>query len=150
MTQTAPAGSGPHPRENRGTTSEGGLTAAAATVFVVVVTVVAGVLSAATGRGFGIAFNLVYLVTTIYIALRIYVNDRFLAVIVPPLAYAFALLVGGHFDTQETNHAFRRVLENTIANLAFGAPWLVGATIAAIVIAVVRGRRAAVGRSRNG
>ena len=50
------------------------------------------------------------------------------------------MFVAGFFDTEETSHTFRRVIENTFVNVSFGAPWLVGATVAAIVIAVVRGR----------
>ena len=95
-------------------------------------------------RGFGVAFNVLYALVTLYVALRIHVEDRFTAVIAPPLVYAAAMFLGGFFDSEESTRTLRRVLENTFVNLSFGAPWLVGVTLATIVIAVVRGRRAAV------
>src|SRR6478735_4682467 len=141
-------GAGSHHARSTGDEA-GGLTSAAAIFLVAVVTTVAAVVSAATGHGFGVVFNLLYLIVTIYVALRIYVDDRFTAVIVPPIVYALAVFVGGFFDSEETSHTFVRVFENTFVNVSFGAPWLVGATIAAIVIAIVRGRGEAVASRRR-
>ena len=118
MIDTAGAGA-----QTRGApTPAGGLTAAAAVVLILGVTLVTAVLSAATGRGFGIAFNLVYLLVTLYAALRIYVEDRFVAVVAPPLIYATSVFIAGFFDSIENTHAVRRVLENTFVNMSFGAP----------------------------
>ena len=140
------SGAGAHPRG--ASPSRGGLTAAAAVVLITVVTLVVGLLSAATGHGFGLAFTLSYSIVTIYLAVRIYVEDRFVAVFAPPLAYAFALFVAGFVDSTESAHSLVRVLENTFVNLAFGAPWLVSTTVIAIIIAIVRGRRDAVASHR--
>lgn len=138
----------PRPRSHSGAPAVGGLGAPAALLLVTVATVGASLLSASTGRGFGIAFNVVYALVTIYVALRIHVEDRFSAVVAPPLIYAAAMLIGGFVDSEETTHTLSRVFENTFINLSFGAPWLVGTTLATIAIALVRGRRAAV-RNRH-
>jgi hypothetical protein len=127
----------------------GGLGAATVVVLVLVVTLVAGLLSAASGRGFGIAFNLVYLIVTVYAALRVHVQDRWVAVVAPPLLYALTLVVAGFVDSEETSHTLQRVIENTFVNLSFGGLWLLGATATALVIALVRGRRASVASRRH-
>ena len=157
MTDTARAGSEPGstagpalpPLDGYPGPSVGGLTPAAAVVLVVVVTFVAGLLSAATGHGFGFGFNVIYLAVVLYVSLRIYTSDRFTAVVAPPLAYAFTLLIAGRFDTTDDGHTIKLLVENMFLNLSLNAPWLVGTTLAAIVIAIVRGRRAIVhGRAR--
>lgn len=140
--ETEPRGAGgssPH-------RATGGFSGAAALVLITVVTVVAALLSAGTGRGFGLAFNLVFLLVTLYAALRVHVEDRFVTVVAPPLIYALALILGGYVDSEESVRTFQRVVENTFVNLSFGAPWLVGTTVATIVIAIVRGRRATLQR----
>jgi len=145
--ETAGATPSARPPANGG--AVGGLAAPTAVVLVAVVTLVAAVVSAASGHGFGAVFNALYLIVTVYVALRIHVEDRFVAVVAPPIVYALSVFVAGFFDSEETSHAFRRTLENSFVNVSFGAPWLVGATIAAIVIAVVRGRRADVAGRRR-
>jgi hypothetical protein len=121
--------------------ASGGLSATTVVVLVTLVTLITGLVSAATGRGFGIAFNVIYLVITLYAALRIHVSSRWYAVVAPPLIYALTLGVAGFFDTEETSHTLRRVIENSFVNLSFGGPWLTGATLAALVIVLIRGRR---------
>ena len=138
-----------HAQQSGSSGSSGGLAAPTAVIFLAVVTLVAAVLSATTGRGFGTLFNIVYLVAVLYIALRIHVEDRFTAVIAPPIVYALSVFVAGFFDSEETSHGLRRVIENTFVNVSLGAPWLVLATASAIVIALVRGRRAAVASRRR-
>lgn len=143
------AGASPQANPSRGSEPTGGLAGTTAVIFLAVVTLVAAVLSAATGRGFGTFFNVVYVIATIYIALRIHVEDRFTAVIAPPIVYALSVFLAGFFDSEESSHALRRVIENTFLNVSLGAPWLVLATVASIVIVFLRGRRAAVASRRR-
>lgn len=124
----------------------GGLAPRTAIVLLFVVTLTAAVLSAATGRGFGVVFNIVFLVVAVYVALRIQVEERFTAVIAPPLVYVLCVFIGGFFDSTEPSRTVRRVIENSVLNVTLGAPWLVAAAVATIVIAVLRGRRLATGR----
>ena len=122
----------------------GGIAGTTAIVLVAVVTFVAGLLSAVTGNGFGAFFNAVYLVVTVYVALRVHVEDRLVTVIGPPIVYALVVFLAGFFDSEAPNKSVERVIENTFLNVSLGAPWLVSATVLAIVISLVRGRRAAV------
>lgn len=121
----------------------GGLTARTALVLLGVVTLGAALLSAASGRGFGIVFNLIFVVVAVYVALRIHVEDRLTAVVAPPIVYALSVFVASFFDSEETTRTLRRVIENSVLDITLGAPWLVITAVVTIVIAVLRGRRLA-------
>jgi hypothetical protein len=133
------AGAGPSARFAGGEPA-GGLTGPTSVVLVGVVTLAAALVSAITGHGFGTGFNLVYTVVVVYVAFRVHVEDRFVTVVAPPIIYALAVFVAGFFDSEETTHSLRRVIENTFVNVSLGAPWLVGATLVAIVVVILRGR----------
>jgi hypothetical protein len=132
-----------------GSATGAGLSGAAATVLALLVVVSAGVVSAASGNGFGTAFNVVYLLVVLYLAFRTRVEDRFIAVIVPPVAYALALGVGSFFDSETPGSGVFLTIQNAFVPFFLNAPWLVGATVAAIVITLVRGRRDDVAQHRH-
>jgi hypothetical protein len=89
--------------------------------------------------GLGVVFNIVYLLLTLVGALRVRRSDLLAAFIVPPLAYAAALILispvlglGGGVIV---------ALGATLSSgLAVAAPWIFAATAACFGVAVWRGR----------
>lgn len=119
-----------------------GLSAVTAAILLLVVVLAVAIGSALTGDPASRLFNVVFAVTTVYVALRVRLSARFTALVTPPLVYVLALFVAALLNSESTTRSLRRDVEDTLVNLVLGAPWLVGSMVVALIVVVVRTRRA--------
>jgi hypothetical protein len=126
-------------RAGHGSTTRGGLTAIGAFVVEAIPLGILGLLLAAITDGLGIVFQVVFVVLAAFGALRIRRSDLIAAFIVPPLAYAAALVIASP-ALGITGGLIVGIGANLGAYLSTGAPWLFLGTLLAFAIAVWRGR----------
>lgn len=95
------------------------------------------------GSGLGLTTGVVLLIASIFCALRVRVADASVAVIAPPIAFLIATLTVGQIGMSDTGGFLGRIV-GTFFMLADNWVWIIGSTVAALAIVLVRGR----GRSR--
>jgi hypothetical protein len=123
----------------RPSASAGGLTAVGAFLLEAVPLGILGLFLAWITDGLGIVFQLAFVAVAVTGALRIRRTDLIAAFVVPPLAYAAAVLIAS--PALGSSGGLIVGLGGTlVAELAVGAPWLFLGTLAAFVVAVARGR----------
>jgi hypothetical protein len=120
-----------------------GLTGTGVWVVVVGVTVLAGFADALLGLGttLGWITGLALVASTLYAALTVRAPDLWLAVIVPPLAFLAATLTAGQLTLPGGQGLLVREGVMVFTTLSANAPWIVGATVLALVIVLVRRAR---------
>ncbi|MCW2616511.1 MAG: hypothetical protein JWN08_3505 [Frankiales bacterium] len=119
-----------------------GLTAAGAVVFVLLLGLAGAAFDIATGSGLGNAFAVCFVVASALAALLVHREDLKAAVVMPPLTYVALALVGGALESTTATGSFLTKQALEIVNaLVLGAPVLVAGTLAALLVAVVRGVR---------
>ena len=99
-----------------------------------------GLVLVALTDGLGIVFQVAFVALAAFGALRVRRTDLLAAFIVPPLAYASAIVVASP-ALGITGGFFVGITANLGTYLSTGAPWLFLGTFLAFGIAVYRGRR---------
>ncbi len=118
-----------------------GLTAVGVYVLVIGVTVVAGLLDAfIAGPGPGWLTGIALIAVSTFAALRVRAADAAVAVIAPPLAYFIASVTVGQIG-QSSSGGFVGRFVTEFFMLASGWVSIIAATLIALVIVIVRGRR---------
>ncbi len=120
----------------------GGFTSMAAYVFVIVVTLVAGLIDAfAFGEGLGAFTGVFLLIATVIAALRVQVQDAIVPVLAAPIAMLIAAVTVGQLNlgNSGTSTASRAVaFFFTFANNWF---WIFASVIIALIVMIVRRSR---------
>ena len=116
-----------------------GLTAAGAALVALVVGLLGVAFDLLTGSGLREAFAVAFVTGCVLAALAVHREDLFAVVVMPPLVYVVLAFVGGAFGTTAGSGSFltRQAIELVNA-VVIGAPVLMVATFAALVIAVFR------------
>ena len=91
------------------------------------------------GPGLGITTGVVLLIASIFCALRVRVTDLAVAVIAPPIAFLVATITVGQVGMSETGGLLGRVVASFFM-LADNWIWIIGATVIALAITLLRGR----------
>lgn len=106
-------------------------------------TLLAGLVDAlAFGPGLGVLTGIVLLIASALAALRVRRDDASVSVITPPLAYFVTAISVGQIGVVSTGGGIGRVVD-VFFTLADNWIWVVGSTVVAAVIVVVRGRQSA-------
>ena len=134
-----PRGSGGPAPAPRSHAAPGGLSAPAAIVLLLVVVLGFAVATALTANAYNRVFQIAYVLVTVYVALRIKLADRFVAMVAPPLVWAAAMFLSAYINSESRVHTLERALTDTPVEMSLNAPWLVLATVLSVVICVVRG-----------
>ena len=144
------AGTGPPPPPGRSSTGVSvgdrrGLTATGAVALALLLGLVGGAVDVVTGPGLREVFAVSFVTGCALAALTVHREDLVAAVVMPPLVYVVLAVIGGVVERAAASGSFmtRQAIELVNA-LILGAPVLMAATGAALVIALVRhvgGRR---------
>ena len=122
-------------------TVETGLTWSRASALIVGGTVVAAFLDALLRDGIGVITGVALVLTSAAAALTLRRSDIWAAVVMPPLAFLAALLTAGQLTVSSSGSLLSRQALNIVTGLSLNAPWLIAATLIALVIEMVRRRR---------
>jgi hypothetical protein len=137
----AASGSAGHSRHG-GHAAPGGLSAAAAVVLLLVVTLGFAVGTALTGNAFGRVFEGAFVVVTLYVALRIRIGSLFVAMVAPPLVYVAGVALSAVLNSESPSITTTAVMSDILLAMSEGAPYLVGASVTSVVICLVRAQLA--------
>ena len=118
-----------------------GLTWSRATALIVGVTVAAAFLDAVLRHGIGAITGVALVLSSAAAALTLRRSDIWAAVVMPPLAFLAALLTAGQLTVSSSGSLLSRQALNIVTGLSLNAPWLIAATVIALVIVLVRRRR---------
>ena len=122
--------------DRRGLTAAGG----------VILTLLGGGAGAAvdlvTGHGLRVVFAVCFVVAAVLTAALVHRADLRAALVMPPLLYVVLAVIGGTVDPEGATGSFPSRLALGLLNaVVLGAPVLVGATLAALVVVLVRSAR---------
>jgi hypothetical protein len=134
---TASATVTPEPRVQGGA----GLTWTGVFVVTTAATVLLGVADALITGRLGWLTGLALAVSGIYSAFVVRRADIWAAVIAPPLAFLAAVLTAGQLTLDSSGSLLLREGYMVFRSLATNAPWILGTTLACLVIVLVRRRR---------
>jgi hypothetical protein len=137
------------PGRRRGPASSAGvhhrsrhITGGAVYIIVIGVTLLVGFANALIASGdIGWPTGLALLVSSVYAALTVRREDDTVAVIVPPIAFLLVALTAGQFFLGSSAGSMLNRVVVTFFTLADNWFWVIGATLAALVIVLVRRRR---------
>ena len=117
-----------------------GLTGAGAVVTALVLGAVGGAVDLATGRGLGLWFAVAFVAGCALATLGVHRDQLAVAVVMPPLVYVVLAFAGGAVEgvTASGSLLTRQVVELADA-VILGAPVLLTATAAALLLALLRG-----------
>jgi len=111
-------------------------------VLVIGATLIAGFLdSFISGTGFGWLTGIVFVVSSIYCAMKVRLSDASVAVIAPPIAYGIAALTVGQLGQSRAGGALISTFVNGFTTLSDNWFWVIGTTLTALAVVVVRSRR---------
>jgi hypothetical protein len=118
-----------------------GLTWTGVFVVTTAATVLIGVADALITGRLGWLTGLALAVSGIYSAFVVRRVDIWAAVIAPPLAFLAAVLTAGQLTLDSAGSLLLREGYMVFRSLATNAPWILGTTLACLVIVLVRRRR---------
>ena len=119
-----------------------GLTYSGVVVIVIGVTVLVALAEALLRNEIGLLTGVALLVSSVYCAFAVRRADIWAAVVIPPLAFLVALLTAGQLTIRaKTGGLLVREGALLFVSLATNAPWILGTTLACLVIVLVRRRR---------
>ena len=122
--------------------SDPGLNPLGVYVLVIGATVVAGFLdSFISGTGLGWLTGIVFVISSIYCAVKVRISDASVAVITPPIAYGIAALTVGQLGQSRAGGSLISVFVNAFTTLSDNWFWIIGTTLVALAVVVVRSRR---------
>jgi len=120
----------------------GGFTSMAAYLFVIVVTLVAGLIDAfAFGEGLGAFTGVFLLIATVIAALRVQVEDAIVPVLAAPLAMLIAALTVGQLNLGNAGSSLTTRAVEFFFTFADNWLWIFASVIVALVVMVVRRSR---------
>jgi hypothetical protein len=118
------------------------ITGGAVYIIVIGVTLLVGFANALIASGdIGWPTGLALLASSVYAALTVRREDDTVAMIVPPIAFLLAALTAGQFFLGSSAGSLLNRIVVTFFTLADNWFWVIGATLAALVIVLVRRRR---------
>lgn len=126
----------------RGHSAPGGLSSAAAIVLLLVVTLGFAAATALSGNAFGRVYEGAFVVVTVYVALRIRLDSLFVAMVAPPLVYVAGVFLSAALNSETPSITTKNVMADVLLEMSQGAPYLVGASVASVIICFVRARLA--------
>jgi hypothetical protein len=119
-----------------------GITGGAVYIIVIGVTLLVGFANALLADGdIGWPTGLALLVSSVYAALTVRRSDDTVAMIVPPLAFVVTALTAGQLFLGSAEGSILNRAVVVFFSLADNWIWIIGATVAALVIVLVRRRR---------
>ena len=122
-----------------------GLTATGAVALALLLGLIGGAVDVLTGPGLREVFAVSFVTGSVLAALTVHREDLVAAVVMPPLVYVVLAFIAGVVERTSGGGSFLTQQALQLANaLVLGAPVLMIATLAALVVAVVRrvsGRR---------
>lgn len=120
----------------------GGFTSMAAYLFVIVVTLVAGLIDAfAFGEGLGAFTGIFLLIATVIAALRVQVEDAIVPVLAAPLAMLIAALTVGQLNLGNAGSSLTTRGVEFFFTFADNWLWIFASVIIALVVMIVRRSR---------
>ena len=123
-----------------------GLTAAGAVLLTLVLGGAGVAYDVVTGSGLRAVFAVCFVASSALAALLVHREDLRATIVMPPLLYVALALFGGVVDTSSAGGAMPvRAALGLLNALLLGAPVLVAATAAAVVVAAVRAMRGRTG-----
>lgn len=125
-----------------GMSSSAGLRAGGVYLIVIGVTVIIGFANAFLGGGsLGWPTGIALLVSSVYAALTVRREDDYSAFLTPPLAFAAAALTAGQLFLGSNESGFLNRIVVAFFSLADNWFWIIGSTLIALIIVLVRRRR---------
>lgn len=119
-----------------------GLRAGGVYLIVIGVTVIIGFANAILGGGaLGWPTGLALLVASVYAALTVRREDDYSAFLTPPIAFALAALTAGQLFLGSNESGFLNRIVVAFFSLADNWVWIIGSTLIALIIVLVRRRR---------
>ncbi len=119
-----------------------GLRAGGVYLIVIGVTVIIGFANAILGGGtLGWPTGLALLVASVYAALTVRREDDYSAFLTPPIAFALAALTAGQLFLGSNESGFLNRLVVAFFSLADNWVWIIGSTLIALIVVLVRRRR---------
>jgi hypothetical protein len=119
-----------------------GLTYAGVAVITFAATILVGFAEALLLHHLGALTGFALAVSSLYCAYAVRIEDRIAAVVLPPLAFLAATLTAGQLTLDSNGSLVIREGYLIFRSLAVNAPWILGSTLACLVIIIVRQRRA--------
>ena len=119
------------------------LSAKAAAVLILVLPLIVGLIDVLVTSRIGIITSLAYSITLLYLAITINMINAWDPVIAGPVAYLIVTLILGQITLVSGGSFMLKQVAMILTTLAFNAPWIVGSTVIAFVIALRRIRRSA-------
>ncbi len=122
--------------------SSAGLRAGGVYLIVIGVTVIIGFANAILGGGaLGWPTGVALLVVSVYAALTVRREDDYSAFLTPPIAFALAALTAGQLFLGSNESGLLNRLVVAFFSLADNWAWIIGSTLIALIIVLVRRRR---------
>ena len=119
-----------------------GISAGAVYIIVIGVTVIVGVINAWLGGGeLGWPTGVALVASSVYCALRVRRDDDVVAFITPPIAFFLAAITAGQAFRGASGGGLINRAQLVFFTLAYNWYWVIGATVVALVIVLVRRRR---------
>ena len=119
------------------------LSAKTAAILILVLPLIVGLIDVLVTGRIGIITSLAYSITLLYLATTINMRNAWDPVIAGPVAYLIVTLILGQLTLGSAGSFMLQQVAMILTTLAFNAPWIVGATVIAFVIALRRIRRSA-------
>ena len=137
---TEPASSHGHPLPAGASVGDRrGLTATGAVLLALVLGLAGGAVDVFTGPGLRTVFGVCFVTGCALAALTVHREDLVAAVVMPPLVYVALALIAGLFEKTAAGGSFLTQQALELANaLVLGAPVLMAATLAALLVALFR------------
>ena len=126
-----------------------GLTALSAAVIVLLAGGVGALIDLSVGSSLGGAFGVLFTLACAFVAARVHREDLAATIVLPPLVYLALAIVTAVIEPPEGGSlggGVKDTAANVVQAMILGAPALLAATVAATVVAVIRGRRSVRGR----
>lgn len=119
-----------------------GISAGAVYIIVIGVTLIVGVINAWLGGGeLGWPTGVALVASSVYCALRVRRDDDVVAFITPPIAFFLAAITAGQAFRGASGGGLINRAQLVFFTLAYNWYWVIGATVVALVIVLVRRRR---------
>ena len=119
-----------------------GISAGAVYIIVIGVTVIVGFVNAWLGGGeLGWPTGVALVASSVYCALRVRRDDDVVAFITPPIAFFLAAITAGQAFRGASGGGLINRAQLVFFTLAYNWYWVIGATVVALVIVLVRRRR---------
>ncbi len=130
----------PPPPRRGGAHAQRGIGAGSVWLIVIGVTVVMAFADALVMRQVGLGWltGVALVVASVYAAFTVRIDDAIIAVVAPPLAFFLATLTAGQLTVSTSGDLLVNEAFMIVTTLGTNALWIFGATIAALIIVLIR------------